>query len=85
LEQADSQESGDMAKASKKTSNELFQDDADDDFIEQFEDFERDPEQEDVYDFFLDAHKDEGGNDNQGYHIIDQEDLKQEPDEDDLD
>jgi len=81
LEQADTQESGDV---NKRTSHELFQDE-DDDFIEEFEDFDRDPDQEDVYDYFLDANKDENGNENQGYHIIDQEDLKQEPDEDDLD
>lgn len=33
--------------------------DDDDEFIENFDDFERNPEQEDVYDYFLDAHKEE--------------------------
>lgn len=56
---------------------------------------QRDPENEEVYDYFLDAHKEENQNDNAGYHIIDQEDLEgsdskprqdsDQIDEDDLD
>lgn len=64
--------------------------DSDDDFLEDYEDFgnDRDPENEEVYDYFLDNHKDENQNDNQGYHIIDQDDLRkaeEDFDEDDLD
>jgi hypothetical protein len=59
------------------------------------DDLERDPDNEDVYDFFLEAHQEENRNANAGYHIIDQEDLEgsgahqkqdgQLVDEDDLD
>ena len=40
---------------------------------EPFEDdnFDRDPDNEEVYDYFLDANKEENQNENQGYHIID--------------
>lgn len=52
---------------------------SDDDFIDNFEEMEdaedRNPENEEVYDYFLDANKDENENENAGYHIIDQEDL----------
>merc|ERR1719359_1436665 len=57
-------------------------------FLEEpFEDdnFDRDPDNEEVYDYFLDANKDENQNENQGYHIIDQEDLKKQDDGDDPD
>lgn len=54
---------------------------------------DRDADKEEVYDYFLDAHKDENANENKGYHIIDANDLgeseggtkkQEEPDEDDL-
>lgn len=65
-------------------------------FPDRFEDLpERDPDNEDVYDYFLEAHKEENRNANAGYHIIDQEDLEgsgtkqkqdgEHIDEDDLD
>ena len=70
--------------------------DSDEEFISDFgEMVQRDPENEEVYDYFLDAHKEENQNDNAGYHIIDQEDLEgsdskprqdsDQIDEDDLD
>lgn len=37
---------------------------------------ERNPDNEDVYDYFLEAHKEENMHANAGYHIIDQEDLE---------
>ena len=37
---------------------------------------ERNPDNEDVYDYFLEAHKEENIHANAGYHIIDQEDLE---------
>lgn len=46
--------------------------------INKDEDQERDPEQEEVYDYFFDAHADENAHDNKGYHIIDPEDLNDE-------
>ena len=56
---------------------------------------DRDADNEEVYDYFLDAHKDENLNENKGYHIIDAADLgesvggtlkkEEEVDEDDLD
>ena len=51
------------------------------------EEADREPENEEVYDFFLDTQKDENHNENQGYHIIDEGDLKRQDDgdEDDLD
>ena len=43
-------------------------------------------DQEEVYDYFLDAHKDEGGGqENKGYHIIDDGDAGDDDDEDEED
>lgn len=41
-----------------------------DQFIENFEDFDRAEDQEELYEF-IESHKDENQFDNQGYHIID--------------
>ena len=54
------------------------------------DDILREESKEEEYDYFLDAHKEENRNENQGYHIIDQDDLENskkndEVDEDDLD
>ena len=43
---------------------------------------ERDEKQEEEYDYFLDAHKDEAGA-NKGYHIIDDNGDSEEEEEDD--
>ena len=63
LEQTESQdkESGDIIPSSN-----LKLDNSDEDFIEQFEDFanDREPENEEIYDYFLDTQKDENQNDN---------------------
>lgn len=62
--------------------------DSDEDFIEDFDELQREEGKEEEYDYFLDAHKEENMNANAGYHIIDQEELErkaEEVDEDDLD
>ena len=45
-------------------------------FFENEDDFEREEAKEEEYDYFLDAITDENANNAKGYHVIDEDDLK---------